>query len=306
MMKKTTKSIALLLLFTVVITGCIKKESSNGSSGDLAIRLRSGVTSVNPKAAIGTGSVFTAAVAGWEATEGSVNYGDAKTWLSTAEITASATRSEVTLSPVQKYSEDNAIKTHMKAWHPAGTLADDGVVTFGGTADGTVDVLLSVEVVGSSEDAANKTLTFSHPLTQLKFKVYKGGAFANNVTLRSITVKGAQLPTTLNLQTDVVSYATEADLAVTGITAGTTITTSQQVVGAPMMVKPFSGNTFFVDVVTSTATYKNVVVTIDTDLSFVAGRAYAIALYFSTAENVSIDSSVEEWTDGTGSGQIVN
>lgn len=310
---KNMKRISLLLMCTAVLAGCSKENGTgkSGIPGDRTVRLQAGLSArgaleAETKSPVNTGDRFMAAVGGWE-TAGAVNYGVAKSWLSSAEIIASTIRSEINLTPSQDYPEDATTKTYMKAWYPAGTLADNGTVTFSGTPDGTTDVLLAGQVVGASNDASVKTLSFIHPLTQLKFKVQKSSDFAGDITLTSIKIKDAQLPRGIKLTTDEIIYAAAADLTVPGITAGTiALTSTSAVAGLPVMIKPFPGKTCTLEVTTSASTYTDVTVTIDEDKAFVPGKAYTVTLYFGNIEKITVGSTVAEWTSGTGSGQIID
>lgn len=299
----------VLLLCAALLAGCSKGD--NGASGNpsdpRAIRLSAGLQ-VTTKAAVNTGSTFTAAVAGWQST-GAADYGKAKAWLTTAPVTARETASGITLAQPQYYSQEGIEKTYIKAWYPQGTLADDGTVAFAGDGtfrgDGSDDVLLAGEVSGSALDNSAKTLTFKHPLTQLKFTVQGDALFGSSTLIRSITLKGAGLPTGFDLKTDAVVYDTPAaGVQVPGIDGTQTITTGKATVGQPTMVRPFAGNTFKIDVETSDVTYRDVPVTINSDASTLPGKAYTIALSFA-GFGVTIQASVTPWDNsGTGSGDV--
>lgn len=298
------------MLAIAALAGCSKNENNGGEpiGGSTAIILSAGVPTgsiaPNTKAPIDAGSTFTAGIAGWES-NASVDYTQAVTWSSNAaNISANATAQSITLTPTQVYNADNAVKTYMKAWYPEGTRSGS-TVTFTNT-DGSVDAMLAPAISGSKNDRTNKTLAFAHKTTQLKFMVKEGDGLAANTTITSITVKNAELPTGFNLATDIVTYASAADLTVAGITAGSLVigtTPAGDAVGNPVMIKPITGNTVTLDVVTNNATYTGVTATIDTDTNFVVGKAYTITLTFGQSE-LSLKASVAEWTTGTGSGSV--
>lgn len=297
------------MLAIAALAGCSKNENNGGEpiGGSTAIILSAGVPTgsitSNTKAPIDAGSTFTAGIAGWES-NASVDYTQAVKWSSNAaNISANAAAQSITLTPTQVYNADNAVKTYMKAWYPEGTRSSS-TVTFTNT-DGSVDAMLAPAISGSKNDRTNKTLAFAHKTTQLKFMVKEGDGLAANTTITSITVKNAELPTGFNLATDVVTYAVAADLAVAGITGSLVIGTTPagDAVGNPVMIKPITGNTVTLDVVTNNATYTGVTATIDTDINFVVGKAYTITLTFGQSE-LSLKASVAEWTTGTGSGSV--
>lgn len=297
----------ILLLAAVALAGCSKNNEGPVTppvpDGPVAVQLSAGLhTLPAPKSPVVSGTAFTAAVAGWESAS-AADYSAAAAWSTTAQIKASASAAAITLEQSQNYSQQSGVKTYMKAWYPAGTLAG-GNVTFGGTQDGTTDVLLAGEVSGSATDKDVKTLTFNHPLTQLKFKVDADDSFGSATEITGISIHDAQLPSGISLTTDAVTYGGAANLAVPGIAAGQTITTTAAAAGDPVMMKPFTGNRITLTVTTSGATYANVKATIDDDTDFIAGKAYTITLHFSGAD-LQVQAQVTEWVDsGTGEGNV--
>lgn len=296
------------LLCAALFTGCSKSEETVGN--DLAIRLSAGMKTTLNRAAINTTDKFSAGVAGWETSESTNNYATAAKWLTTAQITAAEAAANVQLDKGQFYNGDGS-KTFMKAWFPAGELAADGKVNFVGkpdyTADGTVDVMLAPEVHGSAYDKSIKNLAFDHKLTQIKFLVVGDKKFIDEKTMvKSITVKEAQLPTGIDLTNNSVIYATTAPLVVPDINAQL-LTDREVAAGSCVMIMPFVGNTFKVDVVTNNGTadttYTDIVITIDKDENLVAGRAYTISLAFG-APGINVSASVTPWSTGTGSGTV--
>lgn len=298
----------MFLLAAVALAGCSKNNEGTVTppvpEAPVAVQLSAGLhTLPAPKAPVVSGTSFTAAVAGWESAS-TVNYATAAAWSTTAQITASASAAAITLAQSQTYSQQSGVSTYMKAWYPAGTLDANGQVTFGGTADGTTDVLLAGEVVGSATNSGVKTLTFNHPLTQLKFKVDADASFGTATTITGISVHDAQLPSGIDLASDAVAYAGAANLTVPGIAAGQAITATAAAAGDPIMMKPFTGNQITLTVTTSDATYDNVKATIDDDANFIPGKAYTITLHFSGAE-LQAQASVTDWVDsGTGQGDV--
>ena len=291
----------LVLALPLLLASCGSDEGQPDVVGDepVPIVLSAGVPAT--KAVVNTGDVFSAGIAGWETDAAAPDYAATADWLEAVQITAGTTAQPVVLDPPQYYHADRDVKTYIRAWHPAGTLAG-GKVTFA-NADGTVDALLAAGVSGSKYDAAAKQLRFEHPTTQLKFRVVAGEGLDAGTQLRSITLKGVELPTGFDLATDAVTYAAAADLAVPGIDGTQVIGATATAAGQPVMVRPVAGNRVTLDVSTSTADFPGVVATIDGDADFVPGKAYTVTLTFRQSE-VALTATVAPWEAGTGSGGI--
>ena len=298
----------LLSGLLILATGCSKQDPAKTPTQAVPIRLEASTAS---KAAVATGDRFTAAVAGWE-TAGNTgpDYTAEPTWLSKAGITASETIQAVTLTPGQHYSTGEGIRTCMKAWYPAGTLTAKGIVSFAGddsyTADGSCDVLLSNPVEGSKDDAGGKTLTFRHPLSQLRFCIVADRTEGISTTLLSILVKEARIPSGIRLAQDELIYADPAGILLRGIPAsGIPITPTVQKAGLPLLLKPFDGSMFLADITTPEQTYTDVTVAIDGDAAFVPGKAYTVTLTFITGKPVGVKVSIGRWQEiDAGEGEI--
>ena len=309
---RTRKKITMagtVLLCIATLASCSKgggaEEPQPGPDADRSIRLSAGLQAVT-KAAVGTGTSFTASVGGWESATGA-DYGKAASWLSTASVTASESASDIALTPKQYYSQNGAERTYIKAWYPQGTFSG-GVVSFAGDAnyrgDGTDDILLSGEVSGSALDAATRTLAFGHLTTQLRFTVQGDALFGTTTTVQSITLKGTGVPAGLDLRTNALVYDASTGVKVPGINGTQTITEQVAPVGEAVMVPPLAGNTFRIDVQTSDVTYRDVLVTVRDDARTLPGKAYTIALTFAGYE-ITTQASVAEWDyTGTGSGDV--
>lgn len=298
-----------LVVAAVLSSGCSKvgeSEDPQPNPGtDRSIRLSAGLQAVT-KAAVGTGTSFTASVGGWESA-GAADYGKTASWLSTASVTASESASDIALTPQQYYSQNGAERTYIKAWYPQGTFSG-GVVSFAGDAhykgDGTDDILLAGEVSGSALDAATRTLAFKHLTTQLRFTVQGDALFGSTTAIKSITLKGTGVPAGLDLRSDALVYDASAGVKVPGIGGTQTITEQVAPVGEAVMLPPFADNTFRIDVQTSDVTYRDVLVTVRDDARTLPGKAYTIALTFAGYE-VTTQASVAEWDyTGTGSGDV--
>lgn len=291
------RPVAAWLLLCGMLSGCSKQTGDENLFGP-AIRLNTGVAT---RAVVDAGDSFTAAVAGWE-TPTVPDYGTASAWLSGFTATVDPPQ-PVELTPQPYYNLDDAVKTYMKAWHPAGALSADGKVLFGGTPDGTVDVLLTEAVWGSRESTDAGTLEFRHLLSQLRFRIKAAPNVTTHPTLTSLTVHGVKLPTGLDLAADAVTYSAGSDFTVSGIEAGKVVFgTTAQGVGIPLLLCPFAGKTFMVDIVTSQSAYHDVVATIDGDEQFIPGKAYTITLTYTGNDIRPLETtvSVAPWQDVIG------
>lgn len=288
----------------VLFSGCSKNESGDPSDGGrAAIRLGSGVAMVS-KTPVNNGTEFTAGIAGWENTS-SETYAAAPLWNTTIATTANATTAQtVTWTKQYYYNADENTTTYMKAWYPVGTLSGTSV-TFPNT-DGSVDALLAPVVSGTKNNKDGKVLAFAHQTAQINFKVKAGEGLDPTTKLRSIKIKSVQLPTGFDLKKTgaaAVTYATAADLTVPGITAdAVTIAEAEASVGNPVMIKPISGDTFTIDVVTNNATYTGKTVTV-TGANIEAGTAYDVTLTF-TQSTIELKATVTAWQNATGAADI--
>lgn len=300
----------LAVLSALTLAGCSKSEPGEGPDTDNAIRLSAGVptASVQGKAPINSGDTFTPAVAGWESSA-AVSYTAQPTWnTTTSEITASTTAQAVTLTAGQVYNADRTVKTYMKAWYPQGTLAD-GTVTFTADdsykGDGTDDVLLSGEVSGDKSDRDGKVLAFKHLTTQLKFVVKAGTGLAEGTKLTGIELKSVDLPSGIDLATDVLTGTAKETLSVPDIDGSLVIgtTAAGDDAGSPLMIVPPTGNAVTLTVTTSGSRFDDIVATIDDDVAFQVGKAYTITLTFGQ-KNIELSATLDEWTPGTGGGTV--
>lgn len=271
----------------------------------VAINLSGGVqaTTVVSRAPITSGSKFTATVLGWEAADATPPaYTSEAKWNSTTEeITASSTAGKITLTAPQYY-QSNGFKTYMKAISPVGT-ATGGIYTFAPVlaTDGSVDVLVADAVSGDKVTPVG-ALAFKHALTQFNFEVKKGEGLGDDVKVTSITLKGAELPTAVNLNDN--SLTSVAVSSISALTGGTTVIGDVEAPagGNPVMVAPIAAANLTLDIVTSAGTFDGVKVTTTGD-NFIAGTSYTITLTFQK-KKIDTTASVADWVDGTGSGTV--
>lgn len=311
--RKKITMVGTVLLCIATLVSCTKGVGSEDPQpepgADRPVRLSAGLQTVT-KAAVGTGTSFTASVGGWESASGA-DYGKAASWLSAASVTASESASDIALTPKQYYSQNGAERTYIKAWYPQGAFSG-GVVSFAGDTDyrgdGTDDILLSGEVSGSALDAATRTLAFKHLTTQFRFTVQGDALFGTTTIVKSVVIKGTGVPAGIDLKTNALVYDASAGVQVPGIDETQAITEQAHQAGESVMVPPFGAKAFKIDVVTLTAAgkeiaYRDVVVTVS-DNNTLPGKAYTIALTFAGYE-ITAQASVAEWDyTGTGSGDV--
>lgn len=303
------KRLAIAVLAIAALAGCtenISQPKGNPEGGAVPVTLSAGIGTDVPmnaptKAPVESTDNFIAAVGGWT-TNGTVDYAQDTTWFSrTSSIAGNAKQAPVTLTPAQVYEPDDAYKTYMKAWYPD-SLPTGGEVSFS-NADGSVDVMLASEIVGSKWDKEGKELVFNHLTTQLKFNLVDK-SLVLPTTVEYIRIKGAELPVGIDLTADALICSPAADLDVPEA-AGVAITEEGVLAGQPVMIRPMDGNTVTLDIKTDNALYEGVTATIDGDASFLPGKAYTITLNF-IQEEVELTATVTEWDNtGKGSGTIL-
>lgn len=304
------KNIILSMLSVAMLVGCSKNENiidGEAANGLVPIKLNSGIELAS-RAAITTDA--TVQIGCWESSAGSATYTNTANWISSASVNVDNTAAAITLSPVRYYNADNGIKSYLKGWYPAGTFAN-GAVTITNT-DGTVDAILSNEVSGSKSTVIGTAMNFEHLTAQLKFLVIKGDGLATGTKIKSITVKGASVPTAINLakapaDADAATWTAVTSLAVPALTEAE-ITGTATAAGQELMIQPVSDNTTIkLDVVTSLqgaadVTFKDVVVTTD-DSKIERGKAYSITLTFKQS-GVEPTARITDWTSAAGSGTV--
>lgn len=303
-MKYIISASLLVLLICSFMIGCMKrvgddKEVPQGRE----ISLKASLNRVGSSSAKADGTVvYTASVVGWEVSESTADYSYDPKWYSTSDISSSSDASIIALDPVQHYNENTLVKTHIKAWYPRGGAVVEGAVSFApehNSKDGLVDVLFADEIWATGLIAPSSALRFQHMLTQLKFDVVADENYASmNNRITSIVIKNAELPSGLDLVNNAVSYDAAEDLSVPNIDgqSGVLIGTTASGVGSAVMVRPFAGNSFKVDIVTEQKVYTNVDITINDDPQFLAAKSYKLKLDFSGG-HISIGSSIEDWIE---------
>lgn len=303
-MKYIISASLLLLLTCSFMMGCVTRVGDDREVIQRnEISLKAGLNRVGNSSSKADGTiVYTASVVGWEVLESTADYSYDPKWYSTSDIVSLSDATKITLNPVQYYNENTLVKTHIKAWHPRGGTVVGGAVSFApehNSKDGLVDVLFADEIWATCLISPSSALRFRHMLTQLKFEVVADENYAAmNNRITSIVIKNAELPLGLDVVNNAVSYDVAGELSVPNIDGqnGILIGTTASGVGSAVMVRPFAGNSFKVDIVTHQKVYTNVDITINDDPQFLAAKSYKVTLDF-TGGHIFVGSSIEDWIE---------
>lgn len=212
------------------------------------------------------------------------------------------------------YDQDGTVSTFLIGFYPKATRTNNNVV-YTIPAAGSDDIMVSDEQSGNKVTTMPE-LTFSHLLTQLKFKVAAKTGFPADYVVKSIILKGTKRTATLDLSVKTLIFTSLAEGDdITVLSNGTiSIATTAEDAGEPIMVQP--EQTMTLDIVAGLSGNSNADRTY-TDIAFKtagensqeeaakAGKAYTVALSFSDKEVVAT-ASLTEWDNtGTGSGDVM-
>lgn len=306
------KKIFMSMLALAALASCSSEEVLNepvDNNKPVEIKLTAGVLSINTKAPIVDGSTFLPAIVGWEGTAMPTTGKPTWTTEPQASITAGAATA-ITLKQKQYYNPDGNTHTYIRAYFPKGTLNETtGVNEFTNT-DGSVDLMLTENMLDAGTKPAGTTvptvqdLKFKHKLTQLNFKMKGDASLAADTKVTSVTVKNVQLPTGINIFNGTLTTAAASNVNVSNVpnttipTDGTDIT-----LGDPIMIAPLSSTDLKMDIVTNTGTFTDVEVVLSESDNGEGGTSYGIVLTFKQKE-ISVTATVEAWTPQTGAGTV--
>lgn len=283
------KKLVSLTLIAIVAASCSEEEKFDCSDDSpVEIKVSSGIKEVKTKAPVNSGDSITAR---FVASATSANYATSA-WTATVRFKALASGSDpLSFTPAQYYPI-NGNNIYIKGFYPDGTISGN-TVTFGGTA-GTNDVMITSQVSGSRVNTTPLNFRFDHLLTQLQFKFVAGTGYdATGKTVKSVTVKSQQIPSTLNLNTGTIGY-TSGDVAITGNYA---ISAAGSVAPDCPMVKP--GELIVLSVTNSdNVTYPDITIPAE-QLTTLTGNSHLITLTFSHRE-ITATVSVTDWVSGGG------
>ncbi len=199
----------------------------------------------------------------------------------------------------KQYYKPTGENAYFIGFYPAGTVDASGVVTFT-SITGKEDVLLSNELDAGARGSATASpeLTFKHKLALIKFTFKQGTGYPDKDQVTSLTVKGAELPATMDLSDGSITYTT--DKKTTGISAFTggtyAITTSGSTTSDAdaLMIEP--GKDITLDITTSKGSFTVSKVKINGSDSEItaAGAQYNISIIFNAAE-ANANATITPW-----------
>ena len=332
-MKKVFLSMAA---FALVMASCSKEEVPGtdpaGVTNAVAIRIGQTVKGLDTKAPVVSGSEVTATVlmsdaasttADWSTfTPRSANVptgannaftsDDERATYTVATFNAGVTAADMVLTPALYYPSSN--HSHLKGVAPAGTVSSTAVTM--NVKDGMQDVMVSTSVDAGTKgsSAGSSVLPFAHKTTQLVFKMKlvaqaSNGLWNGVASLKSISIKNAQLPTGVTIASGDVTWTDPALFAVPGIN-NSPIGTTAASVGSPVMINALG--TVVIDAVITAGgkdwVFNDVTVvnaTTSSDLAVVIGSSHEITLTVNEPKTVagsetsiSATATVAEWTAG--------
>lgn len=306
------KKVFISMLALAALASCSSEEIVNEpveNNKPVEIKLKAGVLSVNTKAPIKDGSEFLPAIVGWEGTTEPTS--GKPDWITEPDANIKAgTATVITLKEKQYYNPDGTTHTYIRAYYPNGTLNETtGVSTFTNT-DGSVDLMLTENMLDAGAKPAGATaptakdLKFKHLLTQLNFTMKGDASLAANTTIKSVTVKDVQLPTGVNIFTGALTAAAAADVSLKNIPATAIPTNDTEAsLGDAIMINPLNSTDLKMDIVTNTGTFTDVPVTLEASDNGEGGTSYGIVLTFKQKE-ISVTATVVAWTSKTGAGTV--
>lgn len=298
-------------LLAAVMTGCSDKETDG--VGDIReIRVGAKVTgTVETKAPVTTGSMFTAGIAAIEnasATPSSAMDWGTPQWTNSVTLTAQEQimGNRVPLNVLKVYPQTGYV--HLVAWYP-NLPAVGGVVNFART--GTEDVMYGGIVSGSATNPVG-AFGFTHALTQLNFQVQATDRYLNDnpgKQISAIEVIGASYPQSMQIATGAVTYAATADLPVPGFSP-ITLSTNLVAAGVPFMVDALNAVSIRVHYSDDTQSDPIAIINAATNLPLnaEAGKSHQITLTFQKQGEVAIQgtATVAPWEVGaSGNGSVV-
>lgn len=204
------------------------------------------------------------------------------------------TSGTITFTSSQYYNIDKAKNTYLIGYHPGtGATLANGVVTFTGLT-GQQDIMYAPVVNGNKSTTEALKPSFSHKLSQLKFKFVKGSGYTGTATVTSIKVKGTKLPASMAIADGTITYASSTtDLdAFTGKTYAINEEATAITANEVIMVQT-GASAIKLDITLSDATeFTDVAVTLTT----AASTAHVITLTF-TQKEISSTATIGQWTE---------
>lgn len=324
-MKTLVLSMISIAATVAAMTACTSEsdpidEIVNPKDAKVEIKLNAGISSVSSKAAINSD------------TEGNPTNdipnvffykqeveGTTPDWTTAplvSTINASIKQSgEINFGENTQYYPVNGYHVHFIGYYTgqstAATVGENNSIPI--TITGAEDVLY-----GSTFDAGtrssiteNKSITFVHKLTQIKFTLQKDAKVTDGVTITSMKIikaSGNDLKNTFNMSLSDGKLSNWAGSISNGVTlTGLPINALEESASSPtagVMLEP-EITSVTVEVSSTSFPEGKLTATIEGVSSgkFSAGTAYTIALTVK-GQSVSGNASIEQWTEETGSGNL--
>lgn len=299
------KALVFSMLAMAAMVSCTSESDPIIDGPDAAkveIKATAGILKVETKAPV-TGNALTGVqilrkdgtddTGAWGATPIVVNITDAATNIFTSDP--------------QYYTPDDK-NAYFIGFYPAGTVSG-AIVTFNGTMTGKEDVLLSGAVEAGKKSAIKAaTFDFQHKLTLLKFTFIKGAGYPAGDAVKSVTVKGAELPASINLSDGTITYTTSNATGISAFTSknygiidgeGTGISDEDA-----LMIEP--GKDLSLEIVTNNGTFTvgKIKIGDNDENKTVSGSQYNVKLTF-TATAINATATIASWgTPLEGSGTV--
>lgn len=338
-MKKVFLSMAA---FALVMASCSKEEvpgtNPDGVANAVAIRIGQTVKGLETKAPVVNGSDVVATVLMHDANSTTPNWSsftpksdnsptgtsnafeddNERATYSTATFKA-GTNLDVVLTPALYYPSTNY--AHIMGVAPAGTVSNTEVTMK--VKDGMQDVMVSESVDAGTKGSPTGSivLSFAHKTTQLTFKMKlvaqaSDGLWGGTASLKSISIKNAQLPTGVTIASGDVIWGDAALFTVPGINS-VPIAATEGSVGSPVMINALG--TVVIDAVITAGgkdwTFNDVTVKNDSDgnLAAVIGSSHEITLTVKEPKTVAdsekaitAKATVTPWTVGSAGSADLN
>ena len=202
-----------------------------------------------------------------------------------------ATNGAITFTPSQYYNIDKTKNTYLIGYHPGtGATLANGVVTFTGLT-GQQDIMYAPVVNGNKSTTEALKPSFSHKLSQLKFKFVKGTGYTGDATITSIKVKGTKLPASMAIADGTITYASAA----TDLDAfkGKTYALEEATAVDDVTLVEVGASAIKLDITLSDAT---VFTDVAVNLTTAASTAHVITLTF-TQKEISSTATIGQWTE---------
>ncbi|WP_321332391.1 fimbrillin family protein [uncultured Bacteroides sp.] len=303
------KKMILVPLSILLLAGCSSdNEPQSGTTTDpVEIKLTGGIQSITATTrgdGVISGTLPASELSISLARNNALNI-DATTYqdyknLSSSLAATISTAGAITITPTEYYLT-NSYSTKLVGWYPStGTFTEqtDAPATVTFALDGSTDVMLSNEVVGS-KSSPSPAMTFAHLLTQIQIKAYAESPAAQtlwgNITA-AIKIKSQEPTCTVTLPAAIDFSGTAADVPMSIVPNALSADSESPTDCGYAMIPPATASTQLqIEVTTATGG----TITLNLPLqAYNASHAYTITLLFRST-NVTPSASMTDWTSET-------